>query len=136
MTIPDSQQWLTAKQVGEAFGHNADWAYEQIKAGRSNRAGTTGIPARLVRKVGGSIHVHRSFVYPDERPPSNTELGKMALLPPPPYTHMSEQQVLDLGIRVLLGIMDEFSETLQKYRGQSSAPFPQAIDRRHERSAS
>lgn len=129
MTIPDTQQWLSPAQVADAFGKKVDWVYDQIKIGKSNRAGTNGIPARMVRKVGGSIHIHRSFVFTEERAPSNVELSNLQVLPPPPYAHLSERQIIDLGVRVLVEIMDEFSATLEKYRGQSSAPIPQVKDR-------
>ena len=71
MTINSEQVWLTPKQVAEAFGMDVGWVYDQIKTGKSNRAGTNGIPARMVRKTGGSIHINRAFVYPPELQPVN-----------------------------------------------------------------
>lgn len=61
-----NREWLSVRDVAQAFGHDEQWVRDQIRAGRSTRSGGTGIPARLVRKVGGSLHIHRSFVYPPE----------------------------------------------------------------------
>lgn len=69
MTVPRDQEWLTVAQVAEAYGKKPDWVYDQIRTGNSNRAGTNGIPKRMVKTVGGTKFIHRSFVFTDELQP-------------------------------------------------------------------
>jgi|GEM_PF-4765940 len=98
--IPHDQQWLSVKQVAAAFGHDEQWVRDAIAKGRSNRAGTFGIPASKVMKVGGSLHIHRSFVY-------TLEDRSNLVAFPAPITDSDKDDIADRVVARLLTLVAE-----------------------------